>query len=171
MKRTFAILLSLALAAGLVACGDKSSGGGAGGGGVVGSWTMDMDKVMDMAMAEAKKKIGEMPEDQRKVAEEAMGGKAMREMMAKQFGSMKMDVTVSADKTFTVSAQEPGSDKADAMAGTWEEKDGVFTFTTKTKNGQPATGGDAKSVRAKMAGGNLVLSMPDGGPELAFKRK
>ncbi len=169
MKRTFAFLLALAVAAGVAACGDKSSGGGAGGG-PVGTWTMDMEKVIDMGMAEAKKKLAELPEDQRKMAEEAMGGKAAREMMTKQLAGMKMEVEVKADKSFTVTAKEPGSDKADVMAGTWEEKGGKYVFQTKTKNGQPATGADAKSVEAKMVGGNLVLTMPEG-PELAFQRK
>jgi|GEM_PF-4943736 len=169
MKRIFAFLLSLAVAAGVTACGDKSSGGGTGGG-PVGSWSIDLEKAIDMGMAEAKKRLAEIPEDQRKMAEEAMGGKAAREMMTKQLAGMKMDVTVAADKTFTVAASEPGGTSTDTMTGTWEEKNGTLVFTTKMKNGQPATGADAKTVEAKMVGGSLVLTMP-GGPELAFKRK
>jgi len=169
MKRILAFLLSFALMAGVTACGDKSSGGGAGGG-PVGSWSIDLEKAIDMGMAEAKKQLNAMPEDQRKMAEEMMGGKAAREMMTKQMADLKMDVTVNADKTFTVASSEPGGKTTDNMTGTWEEKDGKLVFTTKTKNGQPATGAAAKVVEAKMVGGSLVLTMP-GGPELAFKRR
>lgn len=173
MKRTLAIFLALAVAAGVTACGDKSGGAGVAGvagGGPVGSWTMDVEKFLDMGMAEAKKELAKLPEEQRKMAEQMMGGADARKMMAEKLGGMKMEVNVAADKTFTVTAQEPGETKADVMAGTWEEKDGKYVFQTKTKNGEPASGADAKTVEAKMVGGNLVLTMPEG-PEMAFKRK
>ncbi len=164
MKRIFAFFLSLAVAAGVSACGDK-------GGGIVGTWTMDIEKAIDMGLAEAKKGLAKMTDEgQRKIAEEAMEGKAAREMMAKQIGGMKMEFVVSADKTFTASMQVPGDGKAEATTGTWEEKDGKYVFTSKTKNGQPVTGADAKAVDGKMVGANLVLGMP-GGIEMAFKRK
>lgn len=170
MKRIFAILVALAVSAGVTACGDKSSGGGAGGGGVVGTWTLDLQKAIDMGMAEAKKRLAELPEDQRKAAEEMMGGKAAREMMEKQLGGMKMEITVSADKTFSAIMQAPGGEKGETNAGTWEETGGKYVFTAKTKDGKPATGADAKPVEGRLVGGQLVLSMPDG-PELALKRK
>lgn len=170
MKRIFAILVALAVSAGVTACGDKSSGGGAGGGGVVGTWTLDLQKAIDLGMAEAKKKLAELPEDQRKMAEEMMGGKAAREMMEKQLGGMKMEFNVAADKSFTAAMQGPGEEKAETNVGVWEETGGKYVFTVKTKNGQPATGEVAKPVEGRMVGSNLVLSMP-GGPELAFKRK
>ena len=56
------------------------------GGGVVGTWTLDLQKAIDLGMAEAKKKLAELPEGQRKMAEQMVGGKAAREMMEKQLG-------------------------------------------------------------------------------------
>jgi hypothetical protein len=166
MKRIFAILVALAVSAGVTACGDKSSGGGAGGG-VVGTWTLDLQKAIDLGMAEAKKKLAELPEDQRKMAEEMMGGKAAREMMEKQLGGMKMEFNVAADKSFT--AMQGPEKRSPRPTGRLGRDGGKYVFTVKTKNGQPATGESREARGGSHGGANLVLSM--GRPELAFKRK
>jgi hypothetical protein len=191
--RTIRILSAVVVAAALAAC---SKGGGASG--IEGTWHVDLKPMVDAqkpALMEmirgqmaAMKQLDSLPPEQReqaiKMAEEqvpaeyrdlmhamlkgeAEGAKAVEKMIEDKLKDAKATIQVKGDNTWTGEFSGMG-EAEEKVAGTWTKDGDNFTFTTKTKNGQPASGDDAKSMTFTKKGDRLEGTI-DGHP-ISLKR-
>jgi hypothetical protein len=127
--RKFLGVLVLFGAAGLVACGDKDSA-------AVGTWTLDTTASFEASRAELLEQLGVPAEDLRK-----------------QFDTLRLTLTLKADKTFT--SKFVMGPKTEDATGTWSLTEDQVTLRTKTKDGKPAEGDDGKSMSLTLKGDTL----------------
>lgn len=123
---------------------------GCGGSSYEGDWTVDAAELKSIMLAEMEKEAAAddtMTEDMKKM---------MTEMAASMAESMKMNLTIKPDGTFTVSTEMMG--QTDTVSGTWKAENGGITLTD-TEEGM--------SVSGKLDGAKLVMTFPEGqgGPE------
>ena len=190
MRKTFAWVLGLAVAASAIGCGDKSSDAGKSGdaaksGGAassgesfdpksaVGVWLMDTKPIADMMkpmMEGLKTMAAAMPDGPEKA-------KMLKEAESKlaDLGKMKVVLTLKKDGSATMESDMP-SEAPDASGldhelntGTWTQKGEIVTIVQKTKNGKPAEGSSAEPKDLTLKDGKLSLS--DDGMTMSFSRK
>lgn len=142
----------LALSLGLVACG--------GAGGVVGKYALDKDSMIKASL------------------EQAGAGKAegadldkMKQMISSMVDSMKIELEIKSDNTFTTSATMPKMPGMDAGGvkktdGTWKQEGEEIVFTDVNEDGKKKDKPETK--RAKYKGG--VLSIDAGPMKIAMKK-
>jgi len=145
MRKSFFAGVALLL---VVACGGK--------GGAEGTWTVDTNALVDMAVAEGKTRGAEVTAEQ-------------RAMFAQMFKDAKMELVLKGDGSASMTmAGLPGT-ASEAMTGTWTQSGDVVTITGKTKNGQPAQGDDAKPQPLTLNGDKLTMTKD--GRSITFVRK
>ena len=141
MARSLIALLLASLTFLLAGCGGSS---------YEGDWTVDAAELKSIMLAQMEKEAAAddtMTEDMKKM---------MTEMAASMAESMKMNLTIRPDGTFTVSTEMMG--QTDSVDGTWKAENGGITLTD-TEDGMSVTG--------KLEGAKLVMTFPEGqgGPE------
>lgn len=127
----------------------------------VAAWSLDRDRMVDIALALARKQLDVLEPEKRKLAQALLDGDAARDQMRRRFEVMEIDVILHADGTLVAILLLPGQDQEKAT-GTWQEADGKVVLTIVTKNGRPATESDRKPVTARLDGGLLWLEMTGG---------
>jgi hypothetical protein len=100
------------------------------------------------------------PDEARKLAEQ----KARKELETQ----MKASITLKDDKTFTSTFTMMG--QASNRAGTWSATGDQVTLKTTTKEGQPATGSDAKTMKLTLKG-DTMSGQEEGGPPITIVLK
>ena len=127
----------------------------------VATWSLDRDRMVDVALALARKQLDGLEPEQRRLAQALLDGDAARDQMRRKFEVMEIDVVLRADGTLGATLLLPGRDQETAT-GTWQEADGKVVLTIVTKNGRPATKSDRKAVTARLDGGLLWLELTEG---------
>jgi len=155
MRRTFAWVVGLAVAAGAIGCGDKSGGGSFDPKSPVGVWTMDTKPLVEMMkpMVEGMKKMAEMmPDGEEKT-------KALKEAESKiaDMGKMKVELTLKQDGTASFDAEMPGEPR-DIGTGTWTQKGETVTIVQTSKNGKPTAGSSAEPKALTFKDGKLLMT-------------
>ena len=175
MRKTWTLALAFVAAVALAACGDKGGsgggGGGGGGGGPAGAWTFDVDQIVKVGLDEAKKKLAEMPEEQRKMAEAMMNPEAMKSMMEGMFKNAKFELKLNADKTASMEASGLPGEEGGTGTGTWEQNGDKVVITPKTKDGKPITEEKDKKPLELLWKNGVLSIQSDGGPTMPLKRK
>jgi hypothetical protein len=165
MRNALIGALVAVFAASLVGCGGDS-------GSVVGTWTIDQEKMIDMGVAEAKKRamanLEGKSEAEKKAAEAMMTPDVLRKGVEVMMKEIKVEFTLSADKTAKMSFQ--GMGKSEESTGTWEQSGDKVTVKETTKNGKPVES-DKKPVEFTYKDGKLTAAMAPGGPTMTFKKK
>jgi hypothetical protein len=146
MSKSF--FAGVALLLGVAACGGK--------GGVEGTWTVDANAMVDLAVAEMKARGNVVTPEQ-------------RAGIATMFKDVKMELTFKGDGTASATMGGMPGASDETMTGTWTQSGDVVTVTTKTKNGKPAEGEDAKAQPLVLKDGKLTMTKD--GRSITFVRK
>ncbi len=131
MSRTLlGVLLSFVLVT-LVGCGGGSS--------FEGDWSVDKEAMKEIMLAGMEAEAEGQPEEAKKM---------MQDMAASMVESMKMDLNLKGDGTFTVTSEMMG--QTDSISGKWTESGGTIEMI---ENGDPT-----KKATARIEGGKLMVS-------------
>lgn len=126
--------------------------------GYVAAWELDRDRMVDVALALARKQVEALEPEQRKLAQALLDGDATRDRMRRQFEAMQIEIELRADGTLQATLGLPGRDPERAV-GTWQELDGKVVLILTAKDGKPASETDRKPVHGRLDGGLLWLEM------------
>lgn len=138
-RNILGVLLSLVLVA-VVGCGGGSS--------FEGEWSVDKEEMKSIMVASMEKETEGQPEEMKKM---------MLDTASAMVESMKMDLNLKSDGTFTVTSEMMG--QTETVTGTWTESSGTITMTENDKPSNKAT--------AKIEGGKLMVHFENdpGAPE------
>jgi hypothetical protein len=85
----------------------------------VAAWELDRDRMVDVALALARKQVEALEPEQRKLAQALLDGDATRDRMRRQFEAMQIEIELRADGTLQATFGLPGGTPERAV-GTWQ---------------------------------------------------
>ena len=151
MRKLFSVFAVLC-AASLAACGGDS--------GPEGKWVLDAKGSFEASRGGLKAQIP--PGAPAELAQQ------MEAEVRKTFDAMTVNVTLKGDKTFTSKAIM--RDLTEDATGTWSVSGSQVTLQTKTKDGKPAEGDNAKSMTLTWKG-DTMSGKPDANSPLMLVLK
>jgi hypothetical protein len=138
------LLAALAIVA-LSSCGGTSDSD------VVGTWKLDMEKAMEVAVKSMEEALAKLPN----APPEARGQiDRMREQMRGPLAAIQVEFDIKGDGTFQGRMSAPGETQG-GLKGTWKDKGATVVLTPTEIKGQPARGDE--SIELTKRDGNLEL--------------